>query len=260
MEKKSLSIFAIIVFVGVAVCFHRGIDHLFNYNNEPLGIAWISLAVALMGALTGVVSYYISSESKDIAIKSDKKMKSIANANFLQIVTQIEDARINFNFHGWDKELYIWRTKCLVEMANELLKRDEEKKLIEIYNIQRLVNYFNKSIEQLLIRYKWNKLDDNQQNNTAESLYLTNKMINKFIESDKITTYKKWRCQETDDKGRIFQQVLAKKKDGRLIVIEYIIEDEVLKIIGASDVYREGDLGRELNDEENRDIVFPERL
>jgi len=112
METKWFTVFAVIVLLGVAMCFYYGTNYLFS-NNEPLGIAWISLGVAFSGVLTSIIALSVSKESKDIsekslkiseeskniADKSDEKMQLLANYHLLEIKGIIEDRRLNLQKH-----------------------------------------------------------------------------------------------------------------------------------------------------------------
>lgn len=112
VETKRLNVFAVIVFIGVAVCFYRGTDYLFN-DYETLGITWISLGVAFLGVLAGVFALLVSKESKNIsenslkisnksmkiAENSDEKMQLLANYHLLEIKGIIEDRRLNLQKH-----------------------------------------------------------------------------------------------------------------------------------------------------------------
>jgi hypothetical protein len=94
-----------------------------------------------------------------IAFDSDNKMIAIANANFLNIVNMVEDVRINFLIGAYHPETFTWKTLSCLEMAKELLAKDVEKKFIKNEYQNKLVHYFNKSLEVFFDEgYSWTKL------------------------------------------------------------------------------------------------------
>jgi len=86
-------------------------------------------------------------------------MIAIANANFLNIVNMVEDVRINFIIGVYPPETFTWKTLSCLEMAKELLAKDIEKKFIRNEYQNKLVHYFNKSLEVFFDEgHSWTKL------------------------------------------------------------------------------------------------------
>ena len=214
MNKNLLSIFAIIVFVGVAVCFQRGIDYLFNYRNEALGITWISLGIALLGALTGVVSYYISKESSRIATESDEKMKEIANMNFVEALKDFEYTRmkiINPEESQYDVSTFIWRSLSDCERIAEL-----NKDYIKPKHQRTFVDYYCASMEVLYhIEYKplkLRKIKDNERKQIIQMYLIVRKYANVDNGDSRLQTARKELMKQTDDESEsdFFNRVITK--------------------------------------------------
>ena len=100
-------------------------------------------------------SLVLSKESSEIATSSDNKMKSIVNVQFLQAVNMLEDARAYFIGGIYKPDLLGWKSQNIIEMAVELLKRDEEKKFIKPDYQDKLFHYFNISFIHLFAYKKW---------------------------------------------------------------------------------------------------------
>jgi len=124
--------------------------YLIGLTLLPLGLATLSLGLSL--------------HSQDIAGNSDNKVQSIANANFLRVIGQLEDRRIELaspqiRVENTEDGLQVWETtklytirpintwKCLtyIREAEELMKFSN----IEKPYIDRLVNLFIKYIETI---------------------------------------------------------------------------------------------------------------
>jgi len=95
-----------------------------------------------------------------LALDSTDKMRSIANVQFLQVVNILEDARAFFIGGIYKPDLFGWKTENIVEMAVELLKRDEKKKYIDPEYQDKLLHYFNISLKHLFKFPNWNNETD----------------------------------------------------------------------------------------------------
>lgn len=108
-----------------------------NYMNEDLilmlaidsiGVSCIGLGIAFESIFLGEDSVKISQESSRIAVESrqiaensDKRVNDIANANFLGVVSEIEDRRIEIqHFPAW-RRINVWKSFVYVQQAQELL-------------------------------------------------------------------------------------------------------------------------------------------
>ncbi len=158
--------------------FDRNIDYN-RYANDFIIVGFIFLVIGLIliiisyfdfkasqfaatfftGGL-GIFSIGIAFHAVDISKKSDKKMKSIANVQFLQAVDKLEDVRAFFIGAIYKPDLFGWKTKHCIEMILELLKRDEEKKYIDPKYQDKLFHYFTISFKHLLKYTNWEKEKD----------------------------------------------------------------------------------------------------
>lgn len=126
------------------------------------GVALVSIGIARVSIDLGKDSMKIADKSKKIAKDSDDKVNSIANANFLRVVGQIEDLRLSFKetemaINEEDesvlilpklitkREIYGWKVVTYIREANEILRECN----IRTYNVERFLNIFNKYIEQI---------------------------------------------------------------------------------------------------------------
>ena len=99
-------------------------------GHVPEGLAYISIGLAFLSIYIAFLSVEISKRSEVIANKSDRRVKDIANANFLRVLSIFEDRRIDLQHPevGYLKHrVLIW--KALVDMneAEELLEEDLPK-------------------------------------------------------------------------------------------------------------------------------------
>lgn len=158
--------------------------------------------------------------SVGLALDTSEKMKSISNTEFLHVVNMLEDARIEFNktlsyldyiirpekykippIPGYSPETFTWKTKNCIEMAVELLKRDEKKKYIEPDYQDKLFHYFNMSFKHLF------KLPSNIWKNEDKSM-------NHFITSyAMLDDYYNDKCKEEFNKALEKNLGKAGKKD-----------------------------------------------
>lgn len=104
-----------------------------------------------------VVTLGLGLFSVGLALAASEKMKSIANVQFLQVVNMLEDARVYFIAGIYKTETYTWKTKSSIEMAVELLKRDEKRKYIELSYQDKLFHYFNISFKHFFKLPDWKK-------------------------------------------------------------------------------------------------------
>ena len=149
---------AIFVFKGKII---EGIEVTFGFGFFSLGFALYAYAFSM---------------------KSDEKMKSIVNVEFLKVINMLEDARIEFiktwkGFPGYSPELFTWKTKSCVEIAVELLKKDEIKKYIDPEYQDKLFHYFNISFKHFFKIPNWKK-ETNSQTHLIESYALLDDYYN----------------------------------------------------------------------------------
>jgi len=102
-----------------------------------------------------IFSSGLASLGVSFAIDSSYKMKSIANVQFLQVLNMLEDARAMYIGGKYKPDLFGWKTQSCVEMAVELLKRDEKKRFIESDYQDKLFHYFNMSFNHLFKYPNW---------------------------------------------------------------------------------------------------------
>ncbi|MBE3095087.1 MAG: hypothetical protein IMZ52_08655 [Actinobacteria bacterium] len=136
----------------------------------PVGIAFLSLSFACNSIV--------------IADESDKKMKSIANVEFLKVVNMVEDARIYFNAKIYPTKTYTWKTRNNIEMAIELIKRDKENNYIEPEYMEKLWYYFKMSFNHFFHDANWRNEKDSM-NHLAESYA----MLEEYYDSKHITEF-----------------------------------------------------------------------
>lgn len=150
-------------------------------------ISKISILISLaLGFISIGIAFYSIGLSKD----SDKKMIAIANANFLNIVNMVEDIRINFIIDLYSPETFTWKTLSCLEMAKELLAEDVAKKFIKNEYQNKLVHYFNKSLEVFFDKgYSWTKLKKIKRGkNMQEHIIQTYRIIQDFYKESNIKT------------------------------------------------------------------------
>ena len=214
MNKNLLSVLAIIVFVGVVVCFQRGINYLFNDNNEALGITWISLGIAFLGALTGVVSYYISKESSRIATESDEKMKEIANMNFIETLNDFEYTRmrtINRDVSPYDVSTFIWRSlsdcERIAELNKDYIKPIHQRKFVHYYCTSMEVLY-HEEYQSLKLR----KIKENERKQIIQMYLIVRKYERKENDESRLQTARKELMKQMDDESEsdFFNRVITK--------------------------------------------------
>jgi hypothetical protein len=155
-------------------------------------ISFLDLFTFLLPVAIAFFSLHFASHSIVIADESDRKMKAIANVEFLKIVNMIEDARILFIRPIYRIDTYTWKTRNSIEMAVELIKRDKENNYIEPKYMQKLWDYFILSLNHFLRSPNFKKekasneeIYNNSMNHIAESFamleeYYDNKNITEF--------------------------------------------------------------------------------
>jgi hypothetical protein len=124
-------------------------------------------AVFFTGGL-GLLSISLAFHGADISKKSDKKVESMANVNFLQIVDMFENARMYFIAGYYDAETYTWKSKKDIEMAIGLLEKDKEKSYIEPKHLATLFDYFIISFNHFFKYTGWEK-EKNSMTHLAQS-------------------------------------------------------------------------------------------
>lgn len=154
-------------------------------------------------------------KTNEMIVDSDENVKSIVNVQFLEVVNKLEDARASFIGGIYKPDLFGWKTKSFVEMAYELLKRDEDKKYIDPKHQDKLFHNFTISFKHLVKYQSWEK---------------ENSAISRFIESYAMIDdyYNKTRKEEFDkfysdslkdtikdfyDRVKEFKKTLVEKKE-----------------------------------------------
>jgi hypothetical protein len=147
---------------------------------DSIGVSLIGLGIAFESKFLGERSIKISedssliaNESKQIAQSSDEKMKSVANANFLELIDKFENRRLELhkNFSvPLEMEWTAWKCLNYVEWALEL------KKWVKPEYQAKFVDHF----ERLIKSYPWRGIEIILHSNNPTEV---NKLI---INDDKI--------------------------------------------------------------------------
>jgi len=200
----------------------NGTNYLFNDNNESLGIAWISLAVALLGSLTGVISYNISKESKKIAIDSDEKMKEISNMNFYEALSDLEYTRMRTinreppHPPPYSEGTFIWRSlsdcERLAELNRNHIKSIHQKKFVEYFCASMEVLY-HEEYKSLKLR----KISDSERKQIIKMYLIVLKYERRDNEEKRLLTARKELMKQKPDESEsdFFNRV----------IVEYKLED-----------------------------------
>lgn len=87
-------------------------------------------------------------------------MKTIANANFLEALNDFEQTRVKFIGPSprYSVQLFIWRSRTILERANE-----NDKHTIKPKYQKRLFHFFVVSLRELFARHTWNSLQARKQ-------------------------------------------------------------------------------------------------
>jgi len=179
--------------IGIISCIVGGILWIitailvYSVSLTADNISKISILISLsLGLISIGIAFYSIGLSKD----SDKKMISIANANFLNIVNMVEDIRINFIIGAYHPETFTWKTLSCLEMAKELLAKDVQKKFIKNEYQNKLVHYFNNSLEVFFDEgYSWTKLKKMKRGkNSQEHIIHAYRIIQDFYKEPNIKT------------------------------------------------------------------------
>lgn len=128
-DYKGRSFIVAFIIIGVvSVIFILG-------HNYEIGFFLITLGFAIFSVGLGRRAIIIAKDS-------DKKVKSIANTNFLRVIGQIEDRRIEIYF-DWIKyrRINTWKVLTYVMEANELIEYCDIKKEYRDRFIDLLVKY-----------------------------------------------------------------------------------------------------------------------
>lgn len=161
------------------IAFYISIINSNNMNDTVISAMSLILTIAV-----GFVSIGISFFAIGLSQKSDEKMKSIANVEFLKVVNMIEDARIYFIAGVYRVDTYTWKTRNNIEMAIELIKRDKENNYIESKYMDKLWNYFIISFNHFFKYPNWQK-EKVSMNHLAESYA----MLEEYYDSKHITEF-----------------------------------------------------------------------
>lgn len=143
-----------IIFSIVVIYFANNLLIEENSNKSIFALVSISL---------GFLSIGLAIFSSVTSFNSHSKMIQNANVNFLQAISDFENARIYFNRHIYNIEAYIWRSRTHLERAYEL-----DKKLIKCKHHHRLIQYFITTISVLFSVTTWNNLTQGQQKSVKE--------------------------------------------------------------------------------------------
>lgn len=116
----------------------------------------------LMSLFLSGISISLGGISLYLGNKSDRKVNSIANANFQRVIGQIEDLRLELKSEELTRNekgkivlapkiitkraVYSWKCVTYIREANTLLR---ETKVISSFYIERYFNLFNKYLEQI---------------------------------------------------------------------------------------------------------------
>jgi len=247
----------ILIFIGFIGSILFGIS--FGTILIPLGIGVTSLGLGFLSVTMASESSRIAKESKDISQDSidisqdakiiaegtDIKVNSIGNANFLRIIGQIEDLRLEFkdsDFVGNEetgqlelqprlkrkREIYGWKCFTYIREANEILEFCD----IDVLYIQRFLNLFNHYLVQIKIVREFDNLEYSFSLEEIHHLFMMfERMLDfgRYLSEDKLT--------EIDyitkiDKSRIHLQDILLLNEGLFIDIDLIKDyDEILSYI-----------------------------
>jgi hypothetical protein len=180
MKIKPVFDFLLLIAIGIGML-------LLIYGYIALTIPDITRASILFTVGWGMITFALALYSIFLARDSDEKMKSIVNAEFLQAINMLEDARIEFiktldfiqpvvtvgpqqttRTPSYSPELYTWKTKSSIEMAVEFLKRDKQKNYIEPGYQDKLFHYFNMSFNHFFKYPNW-KNEEKSMNHLVNS-------------------------------------------------------------------------------------------
>ncbi len=164
-------------------------------NSKNMNDTVISAMSLILTIGMGFVSIGISFFAIGLSTKSDEKMKSIANVEFLKIVNMVEDARIFFNAGAYPVKTYTWKTRNNIEMAIELIKRDKENNYIEPEYMEKLWYYFKMSFNHFFHDANWRNEKDSM-NHLAESYA----MLEEYYDSKHITEFNGYVDEDFKDK------------------------------------------------------------
>lgn len=130
--------------------------------DEPAyALAYVSIALGFISVAGVIYSIKTSYDSKTQIIQ-------IANMDFMQILDNLLDDRMNFMYKGYIEELFTWNLQIHLERANEL-----DKKMIKKKYHYRLINSINISLDTLFNRTEWTKLDHDTQANVRQVYKIT---------------------------------------------------------------------------------------
>ncbi len=132
--KESSYIIGFIILLVISVFLAFLGDFQFVSFLTPLAFAILSVGLAF--------------KAIDIAKESDKRVNSIANDNFLRVTGELEDRRIEMNFHENFVQFHrinTWKCLTYIEEANKLL----DSCRIDKDNINRLVSLFEKFMDKI---------------------------------------------------------------------------------------------------------------
>lgn len=129
-------------------------------NQKDFALAFLSIMIACISVVLGIDSFVLGKKSKEIAIESkdisieskniaeeskqlssdsEHRVKDIANANFLSVLSRFEDRRIDLQYHPQRLKIHpilIWKALVDLREAEELLEFCE----IDIKHQKRLIN------------------------------------------------------------------------------------------------------------------------
>ena len=129
-------------------------------NQKDFALAFLSIMIACISVVLGIDSLKLGKKSKEIAIESknisieskniaeeskqladdpDRRVKDIASANFLSVLSRFEDRRIDLQYHPQRLEIHpilIWKALVDLREAEGLLEFCE----IDIKHQRRLIN------------------------------------------------------------------------------------------------------------------------